>query len=107
MSPRVPPQWVDSEVDVKVKLKALGFGVCVFYLRGNVLRPQFKEHFWISIIKGTKKVFLEKTVTKDSCWEKVREREQWCFLMATRFTYHTMITNEHAEKGPVTIKINK
>ena len=35
MSIRVPPQWVDGEVDVKVKLEALRLRVCVFYLFKN------------------------------------------------------------------------
>ncbi len=66
MSTRVPPQWVDGEVDVKVELQALGLGVCVFYLRGNTVCPQFEEHFVVAIIKRAKEVFLEKTELKKS-----------------------------------------
>lgn len=61
MSTRVPSQWVDGEVDVKVELKALGLGVCIFYLRGDIVCPQFKEHFVVSVIKRAKEVFLEKS----------------------------------------------
>ena len=64
MSARVLPQWVDGEVDVKVELQALGFGVCVFYLGGNVLCPQFKEHFVVSVIKRAQEVFLQKSELK-------------------------------------------
>lgn len=64
MSTRVPPQWVDGEVDVKVELQALGLGVSVFYLRGNILRPQFKEHFVVSINKRAQEVFLERSEVK-------------------------------------------
>ena len=53
MSTRMPSQWVDGEVDVEVELQAQ-----VFYLRGNILCPQFKEHLVVSIIKSTKEVFL-------------------------------------------------
>lgn len=64
MSTRVPPQWVDGEMDVKVELQALGLCICVFYLRGNILCPQFKEHFVISIIERAKEVSLEKSQIK-------------------------------------------
>ncbi len=60
MSTRVPPQWVNGEVDVKVELQALSLSVCVFYLKGNIVCPQFKEHFVVSIIERAKEVFLEK-----------------------------------------------
>lgn len=55
----MPPQGVDGEVDMKVEFKALGFGVCVFYLRRNIISPKFEEHFVVSIIKGGEEVFLE------------------------------------------------
>lgn len=59
MSTGGPPQWVNSEVDVQVELQALGLSVCVFYLRGNIVCPQFKENFVISIIKRAMEVILK------------------------------------------------
>lgn len=64
MSTRVPPQWVDGEMDMKVELQSLGLSICVFYLRGNILCPQFKEHLMISIVKRAEEVFLEKLRVK-------------------------------------------
>lgn len=52
------PQWVDGEMDVKVELQALSLSICIFYLRGNIISPQFKEHFVVSIIKRAKEIFL-------------------------------------------------
>lgn len=51
MSYRVPPQWVDCKVDVKVELQSLGLSISVFNSVGNILCPQFKEHPVVSIIK--------------------------------------------------------
>lgn len=66
MSGRMPPQWVDGEMDVKVELQALGLSICIFYLRGNIVCPQFKEHFVVSIIKRAKEVFLGRSKLKNS-----------------------------------------
>lgn len=89
MSTRVPPQWVDGEVDVKVKLQALRLRVCVFYLRGNILCPQFKEHFVVSIIKRAKKVFLEKSELKKSVLGENTSTITICyFLMIILSTVH-------------------
>lgn len=70
MSTRVPPQWEDGEVDVKVELQALGLSVCVFDLWRNIVCPQFKEHFVVSIIKRAEEVFLQKSELKKSELEK-------------------------------------
>lgn len=69
MSTRVPPQWEDGEVDVEVELQALGLSVRVFNLRGNILSPQFKEHFVVSVVKTAKEVFLGKSKLKRSWLE--------------------------------------
>lgn len=67
VSTGVPSQRVDSEVDVKVELQALGLSICVVYCRGNILCPQFKEYFVVSIIKGAEEVSLfRKTGSKRS-----------------------------------------
>lgn len=60
MSYRVPPQWIDCEVDVKVELQSLGLHICVFNSGRNILGPQFKKHLVVSIIKRPQEVFLEK-----------------------------------------------
>lgn len=48
-------------MDVKVEFQALGLSICVFYLRRNIVCPQSKEHFVVSIIERAKEVFLEKS----------------------------------------------
>lgn len=52
-------KWVDGEVDLKVELQALGVSVRIFNLGRNVVVPQFKKHFVISIIKGAEEVILK------------------------------------------------
>lgn len=59
MSGRVTSQRVDSKVDVKIEFEALGISVRIFNLCGNVVIPQFKKHFVISIIKRAEEVILK------------------------------------------------
>lgn len=59
LSGRVTSQWVDGKVNVKVELQALGISVRIFNLSGNVVVPQFKKHFVISIIKRAEHVILK------------------------------------------------
>lgn len=76
MSIRVPPQWIDGEMDVEVELQGLGLGVCVFDFRWNIVCPKFEEHFVVSIIKGAEEVFLEKSKLKKRLgWEEIKNSE--------------------------------
>lgn len=69
----MPSQWVDGEMNVKVELQALGLPICVFYLLGNILHPQFKEHLLVSIVKTPKEVFLEKSELGKIGWEDSKD----------------------------------
>lgn len=60
LSGRMTSQRVDSKVDVQVELQALGISICIFNLRGNIVIPQFKKHFVISIVKRAEEVLLQK-----------------------------------------------
>lgn len=95
MSTRMPPQWVDGEMDVKVELQALGLCVSVFYLRGNIVCPQFKEYFVVSIIKRAKEVFLEKSELKNSELGENKmsstSNNNLLVFMIILFAYHIMI----------------
>lgn len=51
LSGRMTSQRVDGKVDVQVEFQALGISICIFNLRGNIVIPQFKKHFVISIVK--------------------------------------------------------
>lgn len=59
LSGRMTSQRVDGKVDVQVELQALRICICIFNLRGNIVVPQFKKHFVISIVKRAEEVLLQ------------------------------------------------
>lgn len=55
----LPPR-VNGEINVEVKLQAQSLSICIHDLRGDVVCPEFKEDFVVSIIETLSEVLLQR-----------------------------------------------
>lgn len=89
LSGRMTSQRVDGKVDVQVELQALRISICISNLRGNIIVPQFKKHFVISIVKRAEEVLLQK---KGCC------SQAELFVRSIRTNNHIIILDQWSMK---------